>query len=466
MIRRPVRRAAEACLVVACLGTWVTAARAQQHSRFEDGARTITLDNGLEVIVVEDHVIPLATVLVAVRNGAFTQEPSAEGIAHLYEHMLFRTYDNDARAFWRAVGELGGAANGGTEAEVVYYYIQVPSERAKAAVEVLAHLVRDPRFTDADLTAERPIVLNELQRGQSDPEGALARSVDRALWGPSWSRKDVGGDSTSLAGITVARLRDTWNRYYLPNNAAVIVTGDINATEILHEATKQFGSWRQGLNPFNTGEGVTIDPLRSRRAVVMGGAVRDVTILLEWQGPSVRSDAPATYAADALFAIFNAPTSPFQHRLVDSGLFRSVNGSYLTLDHVGPIVIRGKTTPERAEEALMTLLDEVDKLDALDGVTEDDLLLAKKSRAVGDALLFEHGASLAPLVASWWASAGMEYYAGYHEQLNRETLPDLARFARTYVAGKPLVIGMLAAPNVAGQLGDWLRSGASKSAAR
>ena len=321
MIRRPVRRAAEACLVVARLGTWVTAARAQQHSRFEDGARTITLDNGLEVIVVEDHVIPLATVLVAVRNGAFTQEPSAEGIAHLYEHMLFRTYDNDARAFWRAVGELEGAANGGTEAEVVYYYIQVPSERAKAAVEVLAHLVRDPRFTDADLTAERPIVLNELQRGQSDPEGALARSVRPRPVGPVLESEGRGRrQHVARPGLPVARLRDTWNRYYLPNNAAVIVTGDINATEILHEATKQFGSWRQGPNPFNTGEGVTIDPLRSRRAVVMGGAVRDVTILLEWQGPSVRSDAPATYAADALFAIFNAPTSPFQHRLVDFGL--------------------------------------------------------------------------------------------------------------------------------------------------
>ena len=465
MTRCLVRRAALACLAVGSLGPGVAPAAAQ-HSRIEEGVRTSTLDNGLEVIVVEDRAVPLATVLVAVRNGSFTQEPSDEGLSHLYEHLLFRTYDGDPRAFWQTTAALGGSANGTTSNEVVDYFIQVPSERAKDAVKVLAHLVRDAHFTDADLAAERPVVLDELKRDQSDPAGSLARAVDRALWGASWSRKDVGGDSASLAGITVARLRDTWNRYYVPNNAALIVTGDVNTDEILREAAKQFGGWHRGANPFGAGDGGRIEPPAMRRAVVMGGPVQDVTILLAWQGPSARRDGAATYAADALFAVFNAPTSPFQQRLVDSGLFRSVSGMYLTLEHVGPITIRGHTTPERAQDALRALLDEVDRLDQLDGVTDDDLALAKKERDVADALVFELGAGMAPELASWWSSAGMDYYAGYGPRLDAQTRDDLKRFARDYVSGKPLVIGVLASPPVAGRLAQWLRSATTPGATR
>lgn len=452
-------------LVLGALGVQVAPAAAQ-HSRLAEAVRITTLDNGLQVIVAEDHAVPLVTVLVAVRNGAFTQEPRDEGLAHLYEHILFRTYEGDVNAFWREMGELGAAANGTTSAEVVDYYIQVPSKRAKDAMRVLARLVRNAKFKEADLNAERPIVLDELRRNQSDPERKLVRAVERTLWGDSWSRKDVGGDSTSLAGLTLERVRDTWGRFYIPNNAALIVTGDVDAAEIVREAAKQFGSWRRAPEPFASGDGPPIEPMKGRRAIVMGGDTEDVTIVLAWQGPSARRHTRDTYPADALFEIFNAPTSAFQQRLVNAGLFRWLSGGYQTLDYVGPIMIRGQTSPERAQEALTVLLDEVDRLDELEGVTDEDLALAKKSREVTDALAFELGAALAPDIAHWWSSAGMTYYTGYPEKLNGQSRDDLARFARTYIAGKPLVIGVLASPSEAGRISTWLRGNASGGAAQ
>jgi zinc protease len=447
-------------LLLGALGLWAAPAAAQ-HSRLAEAVRTTTLDNGLQVIVAEDHAVPLATVLVAVRNGAFTQEPRDEGLAHLYEHLLFRTYDGDPQAFWMDVGELGAYANGTTSAEVVDYFIQVPSKRTKAAMRVLARLVRNAKFTEADLKAERPIVLDELQRNQSHPEGKLMRAVERALWGNTWSRKDIGGDSTSLAGITLERVRDTWGRFYVPNNAALIITGDVDAAEIFREAAKQFSGWRRAADPFLNGDGPPMEPLKGRRAIVMGGDTEDVTIVLAWQGPSARRHTRDTYPADALFGIFNAPTSAFQRRLVNSGLFRSLGGGYETLDYVGPITIRGQTSPERAQEALTVLLDEVDRLDELEGVSDEDLALDRISREVTDALVFEQGAGLAPSLANWWSSAGMGYYAGYPAKLNEQTRDDLARFARTYITGKPMVIGILASPAMAGQISGWLRGTAS-----
>ena len=91
--------------LVLTLPGFATPARAQQPPLARVIHRT-TLDNGLDIVVAENHAVPLATVLVAVRNGAFTQEPAERGLAHLYEHVLFRSYKGDPNAFGRAAGRL------------------------------------------------------------------------------------------------------------------------------------------------------------------------------------------------------------------------------------------------------------------------------------------------------------------------------------------------------------------------
>src|SRR4029077_20001712 len=134
---------------------------------------------------------------------AFTQEPEERGLAHLYEHILFRSYKGDPNAFGRAAGRLNAAYDGFTSTEVVSYVLMVPSRNADGAIDLMAGLFRDARFSNQDLQEERPVVINELQRHASDPEDRLARQVAQALWGTSWSRKDEGGDSVTLAGITL-----------------------------------------------------------------------------------------------------------------------------------------------------------------------------------------------------------------------------------------------------------------------
>src|SRR5213592_3367397 len=155
-----------------------TPVRAQQSplGRF---IRQTRLDNGLDVIVVENHAVPLATVLVAVRNGAFTQEPAERGLAHLYEHVLFRSYNGDPNAFGRAAGRLNAASNGFTSSEVVSYFLMVPSQNVDGAIDLMAGLFQDARFSNQDLKEERPVVLNELQRHASDPEDRLGGRLHR-----------------------------------------------------------------------------------------------------------------------------------------------------------------------------------------------------------------------------------------------------------------------------------------------
>lgn len=403
-----------------------------------------TLDNGLQLLVVEDHAIPLATILVAVHNGSMTQESGDEGLAHLYEHLLFRSYAGDPSAFAQEATLLDGAYNGSTSEEVVTYYVTLPSKNALKGITLLARLLQKPRFRAYDLTEELPVVLDELQRDESDPESALERRVSQLLWGPSWSRKDVGGDSASLKGITLERLQETYARYYVPNNAALVVTGDVTWADVRSTAQQQFGAWPRQPDPFGDRPIPAIAPLPATTASLLARPVAHAEIVVELQGPSVAQDAAATYAADALCDVLNERGSPFQQDLVAGGLFQSVRCGYETLEHVGPLIFRGETTPANAVPALSALLADLDQLNRLDGVTDEHLAMARERRRVREALSREATASLAPGLATWWASTGIGYYERYDDQVNAQRIDDLRRFAQAYIVARPRVIGVLA----------------------
>ena len=453
---RPSRVAVLWLQAFALAPAWTTPARAQQPPLAHFIHRT-TLDNGLEVVVAENHAVPLATVLVAVRNGAFTQEPDERGLAHLYEHILFRSYKGDPNAFGRAAGRLNAAYNGFTSSEVVSYFLMVPSQNVDGAIDLIAGLFEDARFSNQDLKEERPVVLDELQSHASDPEDRLGRQVAQALWGSSWSRKDASGDSVTLAGITLDHLKATYNRYYVPNNAALIVTGDVVTERVFEQARERFRDWKRGPDPFADRPIPPIAPRATNGVVMLASDVRDVTIRTALQ------DTGATYAADALFDLLNDPASGFQQRLVTNGPFESVTGTYYTMSHSGPIEIVGKTSPERAQVALVRLLNELETLDVLEGASDEDLAIAKKHREVQLALTRERMAGLAPALAQWWSSAGLDYHLAYDGRMAAQTIDDLRRFAGTYVVGRPRVIGVLAPPETTDRLAAWLRHPAGRS---
>ena len=418
------------------------------------------LANGLEVIVVQNSAVPLATALVAVRNGAFTQDSDEAGLAHLYEHLLFHSFRHTPYDFDVAVSKLKGADNGMTSSEVVAYYLTVPSENIEPGIGLLAELLINAHFSNGDLKAERAVVLDELQRRVADPDGDLDRQVAQTLWGSAWHRKDVGGDSASLQRISVDRLRTTYTRYYVPNNAALIVTGDVDPARIFSAAERRFGDWKSAPNPFADRGIPALPPLGRTTAVMVARDVLDVTIVIEIAGPSVSTDPSGTYAADVLFQVFNDPTSAFQRRLVSLGPFHSISASYRPLNHTGPIEFRGQTTPANAEKAIVALITELRRFDLLQDITSDHLAIARKRRQVQSALERERIASLAPNLAAWWSVGGMDYYLGYDDHLTTQTADSLRRFAQTYIVQAPHVIGVLGTPAVVTQIGDWLRRGA------
>src|SRR2546423_3226313 len=187
------------------------------------------LPNGLEVIVVENHGVPLVTVEIDVKNGSFTQSPEYEGLAHMYEHMFFKA--NSAYAepnqFWDALTNVGAQFNAQTREEIVNYFMTVPSDKLGDAVRLLAAAVRSPLFRGDELAQERQVVISEYDRDESNPVFGFTRQLDSKLYPGNFSRKDIIGDRNVVQTTTPEKMRVIQQKYYIPNNSALIVAGDV-----------------------------------------------------------------------------------------------------------------------------------------------------------------------------------------------------------------------------------------------
>jgi zinc protease len=419
-----------------------------QRAELEQHIRRATLPNGLEIIVVENHGVPLVTIEADVKNGSFTQDSAYEGLSHLYEHMFFKAnqaYPNPDDFVARA-SELGAEFNGTTSEERVNYYLTVPADSAAGGMKFLAAALITPLFRSDELERERKVVIGEYDRNEANPGFPFTTAMSKALWGAAWSRKNPLGERAVIEHTTPEQMRAIQQRYYVPNNTAIIITGDIAADKAITLAHNTFGAWKRAPDPFAANPVPPVPPLARDIGVVVEQPIGSVLVMLQWQGPSAGADPASTYAADVFSDALNQPGSRFQRRLVDSGLFQSIRVNYYTLNHVGPITIQGETTPEHVLEAVAALRDELHRINDRDYFSPDDLAAIKQQRIVGTETGLERSSGFAQQLGFWWAVTGLDYFFGYADTMARQTPADLLNYANKYIIGKPHVIGVLLSP--------------------
>jgi zinc protease len=421
-----------------------------------------SLDNGMRVIVVENHSLPLATVDVVVKTGAMSQDSTDEGVPHLFEHMLFTGYRAaSGEPFQAAASDLDASYNGETQEELVSYYLSLPSKNVAGAIGLLSDVMRNPRFERDEVNRERMVVLDEMGRDVSDPRLHLVDAVSKLLWGSAWPQKDKLGSAMSLFAATPERLDQIFHQYYVPNNAALVVTGDVSAPKVLDWARARFGGWKRRPDPYAARPVPSIPALTQSLATVVTGDVHNVRILVQWQGPSVRTERGDTYSADVLSQLASDDESEFQKRLVESGLFQSAELGYFTQSHVGPIEFDGVTTIDQLAAALTVLQTELMLMNNEAYFTPEQLAVAAKQRRNAQSFDLELGPSLAFGFANSWATSGLDYAVSYGDSLATRTPADLQEFAHKYFVGHPFVIGALVraedADKVRGMLAQYLQ---------
>ena len=416
--------------------------------------RDTVLANGLHVIVIENHAVPLVTVELDVKNGSYTESPEFNGLSHLYEHMFFkanRTIPTQERYLER-LRELGAAWNGTTSEERVNYFVTVGSDSVVPALQFMEDAIRYPLFEQEELVRERPVVTGEFDRNEANPFFHLSRAIDTILWTPQYySRKNVIGNRQMILTTTKEKMLAIQKRFYVPNNTALILSGDISPARGFKLATDILGDWPRGADPFATPVPEP-PPLTRSQAVVVEKPVNSVTLMMQWHGPSVDDDPAATYAADVLATVLANPSSPWQKKLVDSGLTFQAGWGYYTLAHVGPITVFAQTTPDKLLTAQRAILEEISKFTDENYLPQQLLADAQKQLGINALYEREQPSEWAHSIGFWWSVASLDYYRNYVPNMQKVTRADIARFARTYLERKPFVAGAMLSPEAREQI--------------
>jgi zinc protease len=416
-------------------------AKASSARRTPDIASKV-LPNGLEVVVFEDHSVPIVTIELAVRNGSFTEPPELNGLSHLYEHMFFKANRAIANAeqYLQRIGQLGIAYNGETREEVVEYYFTTTSPNIRAAMNFMRDATRYPMFDEGEFERERQVVIGEIDRNESEPGFYLGREMSDRLFYKYPSRKNALGNRQTVSGATTAMMKLIQGRYYVPNNSALVVTGDVQAEDIYKMAQDFFGDWpRRDKDPFAEFPMVEHPPLPKSEGAIIKQPVTNVLLEIGWQGPSIGKDDAATYAADTFSFIMAQPDSRFQRNLVDSGLVNGVGIGYYTQRNTGPITILAQTSPDKAQAALKAIYAEISHFNDKDYYTDEQLDSAKALLEADDLYSREKFDEYAKTLGFWWSSTGVDYFRGYLGNLRRTSRGDISRYVTTYIQGKPHV---------------------------
>lgn len=422
------------------------------QSRLPQNYHFTQLDNGLQIVVIEDKKVPLATIEIAVKNGAYTEGPEYSGLSHLFEHMFFKANRDypDQEKFLKRTQELGAIWNGTTGDERVNYYFTFHKDSLNAGLRFMNAAIRFPIYRTEDMKKERPVVDGEFQRAESDPGFQLWYESMKKLWGDLYTRKNPIGDHDIINTATPEKMMVIKNKYYYPDNSLLTVSGDVDHEVVFKMAQNVFGSWnRSGMNIFEKYPIPEFPPLKQSEHFIKESTIAQTPYLnVYWHGPDYRNDSAATIAADVFSAVLELNSSKWQQALVDKGLATYAAVYYQTAKHVGPIGINVLPNPQKLKECLVEVRDQVSMWSNDDYITDEQLAIAKQVLQRQFIRRNEKPSTLGQNLSYFWCSTSLDYYADYPENLQKVTKEDIKRYVTKYIADKPYIAGIIISPEM------------------
>lgn len=207
-----------------------------------------TMDNGLQVIVIPDHRAPIVTHSVWYKVGSADELPGESGNAHFLEHLMFKgTPRHPAGEMDRAVAELGGNHNAFTTPDLTVYTQTIPPEALASMMDFEADRMQNLELTPEIIGAERDVVIDERrERVDSNPQGLLREEVDATLYQNHPYRRPTIGWMQEIEDLDAEVAMTFYRRYYAPNNAVLVVAGDVDPETVRTLAEASYGKVPRG----------------------------------------------------------------------------------------------------------------------------------------------------------------------------------------------------------------------------
>lgn len=212
-------------------------------ARAETRASELTLANGMHVVVIPDHRAPVVTHMVWYRVGAADEPAGRAGIAHFLEHLMFKSTDKIPMGeFSKIVARLGGQDNAFTSQDATAYFQRISKERLSTVMAMEADRMVNLRLTEKEVLTERDVILEERRsRVENSPSSILDEQMDAVLYYSHPYQKPVIGWEHEIAQLNREDAMAFYKRYYAPNNAILVVSGDVTLDEVRKLAEESYG---------------------------------------------------------------------------------------------------------------------------------------------------------------------------------------------------------------------------------
>lgn len=262
---------------------------------------SVKLANGVSAYFRKTQPSGLVSVQVWIKTGSIHEgECLGGGLSHYLEHMLFKgTEKYSAEEITRRVQAVGGSINAYTTFSRTVYYIDVPTESAEVAFEILAQLTQKPKLDSAEAAREKDVILREIDMGRDDPDSRLSEDTIAEAFRVHPIRIPVIGYKNVFSQMTDRELKQYFENRYTPANTSIVVAGDIDESVVFALAEKYFSEMRERpcVQPFIPSEPEQLSP----REVTLHGEVKILRGNLLWKTPGVaHEDAPALSVLSAL----------------------------------------------------------------------------------------------------------------------------------------------------------------------
>ena len=404
----------------------------------------VVLDNGLKVLLLEDHKSPSVTFQVWYRVGGRNEKDGKSGLAHFLEHMMFKGTPTTApEEYSRIIAKNGGRSNAFTSNDVTVYFATMSREKINIELELEADRMANALLGDTYFDPEKKVIQEERRlRTEDNPASALSEVASAVAFTIHPYRRPVVGWMEDIQNLTRQDLVDFYKLYYAPNNAFIVVVGDFSTDEILPKIKAAFGKISRGAEPPKVQ--VTEPEQRGERKVSLKKEAELPFVLQFYRAPNLKS--PDSFALDVLSVVLaGGRSSRLHHEMVyQKRLVRGVDADYsgVSVDPMGFSIyaqLLPGIEPANVERELDRLVDKV----KTELVSERELQKAKNQIEAAFVFAQDSIYGQAMKIGLYEAAGGWRQMYSYLDGMRKVTREDIRRVAKQYLDRDRRTVGTL-----------------------
>lgn len=435
----------QALVVFTAFGLMSASAGAGELSFPKPQVEQWQLENGMRVFYLGVHRTPVVTVQVWYHAGSKDEPRDRRGSAHMFEHLMFKgTQHVPPEEHARLLDKLGGSVNAFTMEDTTGYHDTVPRQYLDFAIQLEAERMQHLVFLDKTIATEREVVKEEIRQRENNPiSKAFVRFRELAFVRHPYAW-DPGGRIADLDNTTPEDLERFYRTYYQPNNAALVVVGDVSRAEVEKSAVQWFGSIPKAPAPPRPADALPEPEQTEQRKEIVEAGQLGVIIGGYKMPPAKHDDLPALEVTAAVLS--RGDSSRLHQRIVRKEKVGVFAGVFLeAMEHPGLMLVFGAhLLPEQAAKVEAAILDEMAKLQK-SKVGPRELTRVKNQLAAEFVYKLQNVTGLAWQIGQSWILTGdPAAWLDDYDRLMAVSAGDVQRVARTYL--KPGRLTLVAVP--------------------